>query len=123
MTNYCLNHDDSHPAQLTSADIILRQQLENSISTYFYDACDRTIQNLLSICRWYVITCANAMTLVIECPDQITNWRVLQKIVPMATVLGEIINSAKIRVCPPANLGIPFEMRVDELSVYREGNR
>ncbi|MDM9379712.1 hypothetical protein QUB80_03215 [Chlorogloeopsis sp. ULAP01] len=123
MTNYCLNHDDSHPNQLTSADIILRQQLENSISTYFYDACDRTIQNLLSICRWYVITCANAMTLVIECPDQITNWRVLQKIVPMATVLGEIISSAKIRVCPPVNLGMPFEMRVDELSVYREGNR
>ncbi|MFQ4141508.1 hypothetical protein [Chlorogloeopsis sp. ULAP02] len=123
MTNYCLNHDDSHPTQLTSADIILRQQLENSISTYFYDACDRTIQNLLSICRWYVITCANAMTLVIECPDQITNWRVLQKIVPMATVLGEIISSAKIRVCPPTNLGMPFEMRVDELSVYREGNR
>ncbi len=114
------NQDDSHPIQLTSADIILRQQLEYSISRYFYEACDRTIQNLLSNCRWYVTTHANAMTLVIECPDQVTNWRILQQIVPMGTLLNTIISSAKIRVCPPESQGIPFEMRVDELSVYRD---
>ncbi|MBW4562314.1 MAG: hypothetical protein KME32_14410 [Mojavia pulchra JT2-VF2] len=112
--------DDSHPIQLTSADIILRQQLEYSISKYFYEACDRTIQNLLSSCRWYVTTHANAMVLVVECPDQVTNWRVLQKIVPMATLLGQMVSNAKIRVCPPESQGIPFEMRVDELSVYRD---
>ncbi|MDZ8055109.1 MAG: hypothetical protein RMX68_005125 [Aulosira sp. ZfuVER01] len=112
--------DDSHPMQLTSADIILRQQLEYSISRYFYEACDRTIQNLLSSCRWYVTTQAGVMVLVIECTDQVTNWRILQKIVPMATILNPIISSAKIRVCPPESQGIPFEMRVDELSVYRD---
>jgi hypothetical protein len=112
--------DDSHPIQLTSADIILRQQLEYSISRYFYEACDRTIQNLLSNCRWYVTTHVGVMVLVIECTDQVTNWRVLQKIVPMATILNPIISSAKIRVCPPESQGIPFEMRVDELSVYRD---
>ncbi|MDZ7959584.1 MAG: hypothetical protein RMY34_17155 [Aulosira sp. DedQUE10] len=112
--------DDSHPIQLTSADIILRQQLEYSISRYFYEACDRSIQNLLSTCRWYVTTDASAIVLVIECPDDVTNWRILQKIVPMATLLYKIVNSAKIRVCPPDSQGIPFEMRVDELSVYRD---
>ena len=112
--------DDSHPMQLTSADIILRQQLEYSISRYFYEACDRTIQNLLSSCRWYVTTQAGVMVVVIECPDAVTNWRVLQKIVPMATILNPIVSSAKIRVCPPESQGIPFEMRVDELSVYRD---
>ncbi|MBD2519115.1 hypothetical protein H6G93_29980 [Nostoc sp. FACHB-973] len=117
---YYLNGDDSHPVQPTSADIILRQQLEYSISKYFYDACDRTIQNLLSNCRWYVTTHASAMTLVIECPDQVTNWRILQQIVPMGTLLNQIISSAKIRVCPPEGQGVPFEMRVDELSVYRD---
>ena len=117
---YYLNGDDSHPIQPTSADIILRQQLEDSISRYFYEACDRTIQNLLSNCRWYVTTHANALTLVIECPDQVTNWRVLQQIVPMGTLLYGIINSAKIRVCPPESQVVPFEMRVDELSVYRD---
>ncbi|MFN6519549.1 MAG: hypothetical protein RMY29_034355 [Nostoc sp. CreGUA01] len=117
---YFLNGDDSHPVQPTSADIILRQQLEYSISRYFYDGCDRTIQNLLSNCRWYVTTHASAMTLVIECPDQVTNWRILQKIVPMGTLLHQIISSAKIRVCPPEGQGVAFEMRVDELSVYRD---
>ncbi|WP_445630357.1 hypothetical protein [Nostoc sp. DSM 114167] len=117
---YYFNNDDSHPIQPTSADIILRQQLEDSISRYFYDACDRTIQNLLSDCRWYVTTHANALTLVIECPDQVINWRVLQKIVPMGTLLYGIVSSAKIRVCPPESQGVPFEMRVDELSVYRD---
>lgn len=117
---YYFNGDDSHPMQPTSADIILRQQLEYSISKYFYDACDRTIQNLLSNCRWYVTTHANALTLVIECPDQVTNWRILQKIVPMGRLLYGIVSSAKIRVCPPESQGVPFEMRVDELSVYRD---
>ncbi|MBD2681437.1 MULTISPECIES: hypothetical protein [Nostoc] len=117
---YFLNGDDSHPVQPTSADIILRQQLEYSISKYFYDGCDRAIQNLLSNCRWYVTTHASAMTLVIECPDQVTNWRILQQIVPMGTLLNQIISSAKIRVCPPEGQGVPFEMRVDELSVYRD---
>ncbi|ULP70545.1 hypothetical protein BDGGKGIB_00161 [Nodularia sphaerocarpa UHCC 0038] len=118
--NFYYNSDDSHPKQPTSADIILRQQLEDSISRYFYEGCDRIIQNLLSNCRWYVTTRANAMTLVIECPDQVTNWRVLRQIVPMGTLLNSIISSAKIRVCPPDSQGIPFEMRVDELSVYRD---
>ena len=118
--NFSFNSDDSHHKQPTSADIILRQQLEYSISRYFYDGCDRIIQNLLSNCRWYVTTRANAMTLVIECPDQVTNWRVLQQIVPMGTLLNSIISSAKIRVCPPDSQGVPFEMRVDELSVYRD---
>jgi hypothetical protein len=117
---YYFNSDDSHPKQPTSADIILRQQLEDSISRYFYEACDRNIQNLLSDCRWYVTTHANALTLVIECPDQVINWRVLQKIVPMGTLLHGIVSSAKIRVCPPESQGVPFEMRVDELSVYRD---
>ncbi|MBC1327056.1 hypothetical protein [Trichormus variabilis] len=109
--------DDSHPMQPTSADIILRQQLEYSLSKYFYEGCDRTLQNLLSNCRWYVTTQANAMTLVIECPDQVTNWRVLQKLVPMGKLINQMVSSAKIRVCPPEGEGVPFEMRVD---VYRD---
>ena len=121
MKEYFLHDDDdSHPLQPTSADIVLRQRLEYSISKYFYEGSDRSIQNLLSCCRWYVNTHATALTLIIECPDQVTNWRVLQQIVPMASLLNSIISSAKIRVCPPSNQGMPFEMRVDELSVYRD---
>ncbi|MDJ0734054.1 MAG: hypothetical protein QNJ47_08240 [Nostocaceae cyanobacterium] len=111
-------HDDSHPGQLTSTDIVLRQQLEHSMGKCFYSACDRSIQKLLSSCRWYFTTNADTMTLVIECPNQVINWRVLQKIVPMGSWLNQFITSAKIRICPPE--GVPFEMRVDEISVYRD---
>jgi hypothetical protein len=114
------HEEDSRPAQATSADIILRQQLEYSISRYFYEGCDRTIQDLLSNCRWYVTTHASTLTLVIECPDQVTNWRMLQKLVTMAALLHKLVSSAKIRLCPPKGQGMPFEMRVDELSVYRD---
>ncbi|MBD2777820.1 hypothetical protein [Iningainema tapete] len=120
MQHYFLHDDDLHPNQLTSADIMLRHQLEYSLGKYFYEGSDRTIQNLLSNCRWYVNSHPTALTLVIECPDQITNWRVLQKIVPMASLLYQVVSSAKIRVCPPNNQGMPFEMRVDELSVFRD---
>ena len=120
MARNFFNHDDSHPVQLTSADIILRQQLEHSIGKYFYNGCDRTIIDLLSACRWYVTTISGVLTLVVECPDQITNWQVLRKMVPMAKLLKQVVTSAKIRVCPPEGQGLPFEMRVDELGVYRE---
>ncbi|WP_228059606.1 hypothetical protein [Plectonema radiosum] len=117
---YFFQNDDLGPFQPSSADIVLRQQLEKSLSKFFYDNCDRKIRDLLSVCRWYVTTQTSAMVLVIECPDQVTNWRVLQRMVPMASLLNNIASSAKIRICPPVNQGIPFEMRVDELSVYRE---
>ena len=117
---YFSQDDDLGNFQPSSADIILRQQLEKSVSNFFYDNCDRKIRDLLSVCRWYVTTHTSAMVLVIECPDGVTNWRILQKMVPMASLLNNIASSAKIRVCPPSNQGIPFEMRVNELSVYRE---
>jgi hypothetical protein len=120
MAKYFFNDEDSHPNQLTSADIILRQQLEYSISRYFYNACDRTLQDLLSNCRWYVTTISGTLTLVIECPDQIANWQVLRKMVPMAKLLKQVVSSAKIRICPPEADKMPFEMRVDELGVYRD---
>jgi hypothetical protein len=120
MKNYFFDNDDSRPIQPTSADIILRQQLEYSVSKYFYDACDRSIQNLLSNCRWYVTTKASIITLVIECPDQVSNWRVLQKLAVMGSLLDQFVTNARIRICPPENQGIPFEMRVDEISVYRD---
>lgn len=74
----------------------------------------------MSNCRWYATTHASILTLVIECPDQVTNWKILQQIVPMANVLSGIVSSAKIRICPPDHQTVPFEMWVDELPIYRD---
>jgi len=38
----------------------------------------------------------------------------------MGKLINQMVSSAKIRVCPPESEGVPFEMRVDELSVYRD---
>jgi hypothetical protein len=120
MNKNSLPEDDSHPKQLTSLDLILMQQLENSVAKLFYETCDPSIQQLLSNCKWYITTYARAMTLVIECPDKVTNWRVLQEIVKIGGCLEQFAKSAKIRVCPPDNEGTSFEIRVDEISVYRD---
>ncbi|BAZ07093.1 hypothetical protein [Calothrix sp. NIES-3974] len=120
MTENFFTNEDSHPVQLTSADIILRQQLEASICRYFFESCDRILQELLSRCRWYMTSTASAVTLVIECPDEISNWQILRKLPSMAKLLQEMSISGKIRIYPPTGEGMPFEMRVDELGIYRQ---
>lgn len=114
-----LPEDDLPPSVTTLPDRILQRQLEESIEKYFYQACDHSMQALLSKCEWYVTTNAKSVTLVIECPDTLMNWRVLKNLVKLGATLQQFA-SARIRVCPPPGPGTPFEMRVDELSVYRD---
>lgn len=112
--------DDLPPAKAGGLDRLLRRQLEESTSKRFYEACDRITQLLLSSCEWYITTNASALTLVINCPDVATNWYILSNIVAIGSRLEQFSSSAKIRVCPPIGKGTPFEIRVDEISVYRD---
>ncbi len=114
-----LPDEDLPPSQTTLPDRILQRQLEKSIEKYFYQACDRPTQALLSKCEWYITMNAKSLTLVIECPDPVTNWRILKSLVKFGCGL-EHLPSARIRVCPPPNTGTPFDMRVEEISVYRD---
>jgi hypothetical protein len=120
MKNSPLPPDDLPPSQTGHSDGILRRQLEDALSKYFYESCDGVTQALLTNCEWYFNTIAVAPTLVINCPDAATNWRVLNNVVAIATALSRFSSSAKIRVCPPVEAGTPFEIRVDEISVYRD---
>ncbi|KST64253.1 hypothetical protein [Mastigocoleus testarum] len=117
--NYFWQNEDECPSQLSSADIVLRQQLESSLGKFFFEKCDDTVKDLLSSCRWYMKNNANAMTLVIECPNHNTNWLILEKVAPMASLLKNMTSSAKIRICPPDSKITPHEIGVDEVSVYR----
>jgi hypothetical protein len=112
--------DDLPSAKAARLDRLLRRQLEESTSKRFYEACDRITQVLLSSCEWYITTNASALTLVINCPDIATNWHILSNIVAIGSRLEQFSSSAKIRVCPPIGKGTPFEIRVDEISVYRD---
>lgn len=111
---------DDVPAAEASFDRVLRQKLEVSMGQRFYEACDGVTQTLLMNCDWYVTMRSVAPTLVIACPDQLTNWRVLNRVVAIGRILEQFASSAKIRVCPPVSIGTPFEIRVDELPVYQD---
>ena len=117
MNNPSLPADDLPPAHPDINDSLIRLNLEESLAKCFFQACTQRQQALISTCQWYITT-ANAPTLVIECPDEVTNWRVLKSLVKLGGVLKKLAKNAKIRVYP-AGTGTPFEMRVDELSVYR----
>ena len=120
MPIHSFSPDDLPPAEFGQVDQSLQRQLEESVSKHFYEACDGVTQGLLLRCEWHITTSANALTLVILCPDMMTNWRVLNNVVPLGKSLEQFISSAKIQVCPPVGMGTPFEIRVDEISVYRD---
>lgn len=113
-----LSPDDLPPSSITELDEQLRRQLEESISKHFYESCDGVIQALLCQCKWHITTRASALTLVVVCPDMAANWRVLNNVVPLANQLGNFSWSAKIRICPPPEAGVPFEIRVDEVGIH-----
>ena len=118
MNNPSLPADDLPPPNLDLKDSLMRWNLEQSLANYFFQACTQRQQALLSNCQWYITT-GKTPTLVIECPDEITNWRVLKSLVKLGGVLKKLARNAKIRVEPPPGMGTAFEMRVDELSVYK----
>ena len=119
--------DDLPPEELTSSDWVLSQKLEASLNQFFYAACQNvegadercSLTSLLSQCQWYITTKPQLTTLVIHCPDASVNWRVLEKIVPIAKLLEQFAIS-KICVYPPSDAGVPLEVRVDELDVYQQ---
>jgi hypothetical protein len=112
--------DDLPPAETTQLDRDLHRQLELSTSKHFYECCNGVLQALLLSCEWYIAINANALLLVIACPDQATTWRVLNHIVAIGGHLAQLSPHGRIRVCPPAGLGLPYDLRVDELSIYRD---
>ena len=136
MNFFPLSTDDLPPTVPTLTDWKLRQQLEQACRQYIYAALIRqlsqqedrndfiseesaSLYDLLNRCDWYLNTDGTHNTLVIQCPDLITNWRILELAIQLGRVL-EPLSIGKIRICPPNNQGTPLEIRVDELSVYQE---
>ncbi len=109
--------EDLPPSTATALDEELQRQLELSTSRYFFEACDGPTQSLLVECEWS-IRISEVLTLAIYCPDQSKNWRILNHMNTFAERLSQFSSQAKIRVYPPSELGEPFDMRVDERSVY-----
>jgi hypothetical protein len=109
--------DDLPPDQIMPIDSILRRQLESAIGRRFYEACDGVTQSLLTSCEWFVTTTTSALTLVVNCPDMPTHWRVLNNIAALTSPLERFSSGAKIQVCPPVHLGIPGKTQADGVSI------
>jgi hypothetical protein len=112
--------DDLPSTQTSAFDNKLRQQLDAAISKRFFEACNGGMQALLLKCEWSLTTQASALTLTIACPDLETNWRVLKQVIPLASLAEKFASSAKIRISPPPEVGSPYELRVDERSIYQD---
>lgn len=115
-----LPSDDCAPVQLGKDDQAMHRHLKEALSKGFYEACSGVIQALLLACEWHLTTEAHALTLVIACPNMTTNWRVLSNLAAIGQSLERFTPNAKICICPPVGMGIPFELRVDEIAMYRD---
>ncbi|NJR64719.1 MAG: hypothetical protein HC772_04360 [Leptolyngbyaceae cyanobacterium CRU_2_3] len=112
--------DDLPPQHLELGDRILRRQLDLSLTQRFQQQCDSTRQQLLLACDWSITTMANVVTLVIVCPDLPTNWQVLNQVVVLGDLMSQFSQDAKLRIYATPEMVDLFEIRVDELSIYRE---
>jgi hypothetical protein len=113
--------DDLPPEQLGMDDRDLRRQLDLSLTQRYREQCNSELQTLLNACAWAITTTTNVVTLVIVCPDSITNWKVLSHIVTLGTGLAEFSTDARIRIYSTPEMLDQFEIRVDELSIYQDG--
>jgi hypothetical protein len=112
--------DDLPPTEVTKQDGMLHLELERSTGICFFQACDRITQVLLSKCQWYLTKNSTTLTLIIDCPDIVSYWHIVSNIPQLGNRLERFTSDAKIRVYPPFGKGTPFEIRVNEISAYRD---
>jgi hypothetical protein len=108
--------DDLPPARTTLVDEILHKQLETVAGIRFYQTCGPIMRVLLSNCHWYFQTSSGILTLVIVCYDIESYWHITNAVSHILKRLKLFSNSAKIRLCPPTELGTPWEIEVNEVS-------
>lgn len=110
-----LHPDDLPPVQATQLDGLLLRQLEEATGKRFYQSCGPITRTLLSSCHWYFTTKASSLTLIIVCYDIESYWQMTNAIPHIVGKLKQFSDSAKIRLCPPTQKGIPWELRLDEI--------
>ena len=116
MYKYSPTPDDLPPVKTSLLDEILLRQLAEVIGRHFYQASHSTIKSLLSSCHWYFQTNTYPMTLVIFCYDIESYWQIMNAIPDILYKLKVFSNNAKIRLYPPVDQGIPWEVGIDEVS-------
>ena len=112
--------DDLPPQRLELGDRFLRRQLDLSLRQRFQQRCDPASLQLLAACDWSITVTANGATLVIVCPNRATNWQVLNQVIALGSGMAQFSQAARLRIYSTPERLDQFEIRVDELSIYRE---
>jgi hypothetical protein len=119
MNKHSLSPDDLPPSHVTYLDEMLLRNLDEVIGKHFYANCGRIIQVLLSNCQWCINTNFRGLILIIVCPDREMYWHISNAIPDIAKKLKHFSQMAIIRLFPPTDKGIPWEINVHEISAYR----
>ncbi|KAF3887057.1 MULTISPECIES: hypothetical protein [Nostocales] len=106
---------DDQPSRSIHLDVLLHRQLEETICQKFYKACGPIMRFLLSSCHWYFTINAGTLTLLIICYDLESYWHIANVVPDIFKKLKLFSNSAKIRLCPPTDKGVPWEVGMDEV--------
>ncbi|HAC65648.1 MAG TPA: hypothetical protein DCF68_19480, partial [Cyanothece sp. UBA12306] len=96
----------------------LQWEFDEVVKKYFYDACDRLTQKLLSRCGWDVINDFKGLTLIIICPNNGVNWHILRHLATFSDYLEQWPGLAKIRIYPPPGTGSVMEISVAQSFGY-----
>lgn len=113
--NQILSSDDLPPLHKTPFDELLQQQLERSISQHFFEHCSRVTQIMLNNCIWNLTICSSGLILVLQCSSSGVYWYITSHLAQIAEQLQSFAGNARIRIVPPAGMGIAFELGVDDI--------
>jgi hypothetical protein len=98
-----------------NGDRTQQRDIENALCQRFFKYCDRTARDPLTRCQWKIVLKSNRPILTISCPSTLCYWQVIQAMDAIGASLIQISQQARIRLYRPLGLGIPLEVRVDEL--------
>ncbi|SRR5579883_327917 len=115
MYRHPLPPDDLPPVKATQLDSLLLRQLEEATGKRFYQSCGPITRTLLSSCHWYFTTKTSSLTLIIICYDIESYWQITNAIPHIVGKLKLFSDNAKIRLCPPTQKGIPWELKFNEI--------
>ncbi|MEO1404102.1 MAG: hypothetical protein AAFV72_23025 [Cyanobacteria bacterium J06635_1] len=108
--------DDLPPIQLSRQDRIWHYQLESATGRRFFETCSGSLQALLMTSQWKISSTAQALVLVIHCPQEQTKQRILNYVKPLGQQLAQFSPQAVLRITTPETVADPLEIRVDELT-------
>lgn len=115
MNKPVLPPDDLPPTEVNLKDELLLRLLEEDIGRRLLKTCGQIIRVLLSSCDWYIQTNTRGLTLIIVCRDHEIYWHILNAVPDIAKKLKRFSKTAIIRLCPPINSSIPWEISVNEI--------